>query len=1036
MIDKKSTYTSARTHKTRLLPLLAVWAIATVSTAAAQTHSFEVSSGEATETLNEFAQQAQVSVVYRADKVAGYETNAVDGSYAPREALELMLADTGLRLVEGRGTAFAVQARAEDTGEDIPLGNARTAPKPVLMAQNRTSVEQSPSSRTDRTEGDDDETVSQQLEEIVVTGSRIRGAQSASPVVTIDRAEIDMAGFATVEEVVENLPQNFGAGATSDFDLSNVNRGDIIGGAVADIAGGRSVNLRGLGTSSTLVLLNGRRMSPSGLRAGFTNIGSIPVTAIERVEVLTDGASAIYGSDAIAGVINFILRENYDGAETRLRYGADARGDTSDMQFGQTFGTSWNSGSVLLSYEYFDRDALASNDREFTASSDLTPFGGTDWRRAGGSPANIIAGGQSFAIPDGQDGTALTSADFVGLENTENVFNERELIDLTPSEERHSGFLHVTQKVGAVELFGAVHASRQETERMSNLAALVNFTLTDASPHFVDPTGTGLTQVSVRSYSLTDEAGPEISSGEIDTFGASLGAQVEFAGNWSGELSLDWSREEALSSVKNRLNTFSGRAALAATLNLTDPTLAFNPFSDGSNANNRAILEQLLTPFEPLNSYETDFRSAGLDIDGNLFELGGGAAKLAGGVNFRRESLNSVEDITRRMTEEDLSRDVSAAYAELYLPLVGRANGRLGIRRLEVSFAVRHEDFSDFGGSTNPKLGVLWSPESSLIVRGTIGTSFRAPSLFSLNGSRARIFFLPDGRFGPPAILATGNNAGLKAEESTTWTAGIQWTPKTIDGLSLDLTYFNVDFTDRIEVPLFNSVLALADPASFPSIVTPSPTTEQIAAFVDLPGFQEGRFAPGSPEDFISGAIPVEFIVDNRLTNLADSLVTGVELQLSYSADTQLGTIAAGFNGSYMLDFKRRILPTDPLVDEVDTYGRPVDFRARGSLSWRRNSWSIAGFVNYTDGYTDSISGPARPDDPRAVDSWTTVDFTVAYETGSGSGLLNDIRVSLTTQNLFDEDPPFVDTRGGIGYDAVNANPLGRFFAFQLTKDW
>ncbi len=996
---------------------------------------FDIDAQPLPKALMEYSEQTNIVVMASAGLVEGKKSDGVEGVDDPDTALHTLLASTGLehRFLNDE-TVVIREAPAAELAQESELGKSPPASSPVLMAQNRTPEMENQGSRTSLTADDNDEQVSSQLEEIVVTGSRIRGAQSASPVITLDRAEIDMAGFATVEEIVENLPQNFGAGASSDFDNANINAQDVVDGDVDNLAGGTSVNLRGLGASSTLVLLNGRRMSPSGFRAGFTNIASIPVTAIERVEVMTDGASAIYGSDAIAGVINFILREDYEGAETRLRYGSDSGGDTSSVQFGQTFGTSWNSGNVMLSYEYFDREALASSDRAFTASSDLTPFGGTDWRRPGGSPANIIAGGQFFAIPDGQDGIALTSADFMGLENTQNFFNEREVLDLIPGLERHSGFLHLTQSIGVFELFGAVLFSREENTRRSNAGTIFNFTVTDASPHFVDPTDGGLTEVRVGNYSITEEAGSLVALGELDTFGGTLGAQVAFTDNWSGKLSLNWSKEEAQASRSPGVDTAT-QIGLAESVNLGDPALAFNPFSDGSNANNRVILERLLVPSLPETSSENELWSASLDLTGSVFELAGGAAKVAAGVDFRRESLSTVGFSGENVS--DLSRDIRAVYAELFLPIVGQANSRKGLQRLEVSLAARHEDFTDFGNSTNPKLGVVWSPFQSMTLRGTIGTAYRAPALTNLDdGSGGQTFFLPDSFFGQSVIAATGSNPDLQPEEATTWTVGVQWAPDSIDGLFLDATYFNVDFTDRIETPLRSTGLGLRDPASFPDIVISNPTPEQIARFVNRPNFNEGRFAPGSPEDFISGAIPIDYILDNRLTNLAESLATGVELQLSYATDTALGTFSAGINSSYILDFKRKILPSDPLVDEVDLYGRPVDLRARGSIGWSRNSWSVGGFVNYTDGYTDDGSGPARPDDPRAVGSWTSVDLTVSYRTNNTEGFLSDARLTLTMQNLFDEDPPFVDTRGGVGYDAVNANPLGRFFAFLLIKEW
>ena len=986
--------------------------------------------------LREFSEQTGLQIGYAAELADGKATDGVDGIKDPEIALDTLLASSGLehRFVNDSTVIIRETAVAKGDGGDSDPGNV--GPAPVLMAQNQTTTSTETSSRSQATTSREVEDEEQVLEQIIVTGSRIRGAQNASPVVTITRDDIDLAGYATVEEVVENLPQNFGAGASTTIDpLNSTIRADVVGGAISATAGGTSVNLRGLGANSTLVLVNGHRISPSGLNAGFTNIGSIPVTAIERVEVLTDGASAIYGADAIAGVINFILREDYEGAETRLRYGSDSGGDTSNIQLGQTFGWSWESGNVLLSYEYFDQKALPSTDRAFTASSDLSPFGGTDWRQPGGSPANVVAGGQVFAVPDGQDGTALTAADFVGLDDSQNFFNEREIIDLLPDLQRQSVYLHSTQGIGDVELFAAARFATEENARRNNVATTFDFTVTDASPWFVDPTDSGLTEVRVRNYSIAEEAGTVEFIGEIDTYGATLGAEIEFPENWSSELTLNWSKEEALSGVSKGLDS-AARATLATSVNLSDPALAFNPFSDGTNTNNRAILEQLFTAPFPQTSYENELRSAGLVVNGNLLELGGGAAQLAFGIDFRRESLFTVLAGSSFRIEDELSRDIRSAYAELFLPLFGQANSRTGLRRLEVSLAARHEDFSDFGSSTNPKLGILWSPLQSLTLKGTYGTSFRAPALPNLDETGWFAWFLPAGFLGPPAIFLGGTNPDLGAEEATTWTAGFQWTPKTIDGLSLDVTYFSVDFEGRIAQPFSNPFVALADPAAFPSVTIANPTPEQIAQFVNTPNFSEGRFAPGSAEELVSGAIPVDFIIDSRLTNLASNDVTGLELQLFYAADFRLGTFSAGVYGNYLIDFKRKLLPTDPLVDEVDTYGRPVDLRARGNVGWSRDNWSVTGIVNYTDGYTDNGSGPERLDDPRAVDSWTTVDLTVAYETVSSAALLSAVSISVTVQNLFDEDPPFVDTRGGIGYDAVNANPMGRFFAVQLTKEW
>ena len=994
--------------------------------------------------LNVFARQARVELVFAERGFDDVQTRAVIGTFRRERALELLLVGTGLRVGYGSGDSVIVQradasrAIGDTDPEDDDLSMvllAQTAvdqSRRVVQDTGSVSVSEDQSSApTSRRRGGEQ---TEALEEITVTGSRIRGAESASPIIAIGRVDIDRAGFATVEEVLEFLPQNFGAGATVDAtDLENALQ--AIGGRTQARGGGTSVNLRGLGTGSTLILVNGRRLSPGGFESRFTNIGSIPLTAVERVEVMTDGASAIYGSDAIAGVINFVMRSDYDGAETRLRYGSDARGGTSNVQLGQAFGKSWDSGNVLFSYEYYDSEALAASDRAFTASTDLTPFGGTDGRRPGGNPANIVADGQTFAIPAGQDGTSLTAADFDGSRSP-NLFNPREFADQMPDIERNSAWLNVTQEVGSVNLFGHARYSKEENAvRFGSVADLIDIPVTDVNPFFVDPTGTGLTEVEVENYSLLNDFGPRGTLGEIESLGSTLGARLDLGNDWHIELVGNWSKEEQ----KRYFGSTIDRAGILAAANNPDPEMAFNPFGDGSNTN-PALIASLVDRSRVFDdSSENTLWSVSINADGALFDSAGGTVRLAAGVDFRDESLSVVEaDI---LDVPDQSRDILAVYGEVFFPIIGESNARPGFRQLEVSLAARFEEYSDFGSTTNPKLGLLWSPSNSLALRSTIGTSYRAPVLRDLDGSRRAgndTFYFPqlfvDFGLAPfPFLVLNGANEELRPEEAVTWTAGFQWRPERIRGLSFDVTYFNVDFDDRIGSPVGNVFVATTDP-NVASLVTLNPTLDQITAIVNDP-----RYFLGSPtwpfnvpaEDLISGVAPVGAIVNARRVNSSQLLVTGAELQMSYDFDTNIGAFSLDLNANYLFDFKRRIVPSDPLVEEVDTLGRPVDLRARAGVNYSRGSWVVSSFVNYTDGYTDRFSDPVR-----GVDSWTTIDLTIAYTIGEGAGFLNDTRLALTTQNLLNEDPPFVDTIGGVGYDATNANPLGQFFALQITKDW
>jgi iron complex outermembrane receptor protein len=204
----------------------------------------------------------------------------------------------------------------------------------------------------------------QQVEEIIVTGTHIRGVQfSASPILKFDRADIARSGYSTVDQFVESLSQNFGAGASQD----NVGTDSSVG----NNGYGAAVNLRALGPGASLVLLNGRRLAPGGNSGRFIDISMIPLSAVERIEVLTDGASAIYGSDAVGGVVNFILRDDYEGAETSVRYGGVSDGDLREIQASQSLGANWSGGGTLLAYEYHHRDALDARDRDFASASGL-----------------------------------------------------------------------------------------------------------------------------------------------------------------------------------------------------------------------------------------------------------------------------------------------------------------------------------------------------------------------------------------------------------------------------------------------------------------------------------------------------------------------------------------------------------------------------------------------------------------------------------------------------------------------------------------
>ena len=281
----------------------------------------------------------------------------------------------------------------------------------------------------------------------VVTGTLLKASgELASPVVMLDRDELDRRGRGTVADVLAELPQNYAGSGTAGALLSGADRG----GSNGVVATG--VNLRGLGTDATLVLINGRRMAGTGFRGEFADVSALPSAAVERVDVLLDGASALYGSDAVAGVINIIMRRSFDGQESRVRLSA-AEGGMETVIASHLAGRSWSSGSALLSYEYQRQNALSSLDRAYTADGDLRPFGGSDWRTLFSSPGNIVAYDPArasyvsqWAIRPGPSGTAQTPADFAAGQT--NLQATSQGVDLMPDIERHSVYGRLRQSMG------------------------------------------------------------------------------------------------------------------------------------------------------------------------------------------------------------------------------------------------------------------------------------------------------------------------------------------------------------------------------------------------------------------------------------------------------------------------------------------------------------------------------------------------------------------------------------------------------------
>ena len=326
---------------------------------------FDIAAQPLVTALQRYSEQAKVQVTAPSELVRQIQVPALQGEYDVVQALHRILDGAGLSFEFINEGAVAIRMRSDDsrspsmqtisaTWESVE-DNARGSSLKVAQAAETSNAEQAERAK---------ELSRIQLEEVIVTGSHIRGAQNlSSPVIRFDRADIEASGYATTQQLVQSLPQNFN-------NVSDATFGSINGGPGDRTYEGAGLNLRGLGSDSTLVLLNGRRLASAGI-GSFVDVSMIPLSAVERVDVLTDGASAIYGSDAVGGVVNFVMRKDFEGAETRLRYGAVTQGNHDELQAGQLLGHAWDSGHALVSYEYYRRSDLDGADRDFIQLNDL-----------------------------------------------------------------------------------------------------------------------------------------------------------------------------------------------------------------------------------------------------------------------------------------------------------------------------------------------------------------------------------------------------------------------------------------------------------------------------------------------------------------------------------------------------------------------------------------------------------------------------------------------------------------------------------------
>lgn len=898
--------------------------------------AIDVPAGALAHALELISKQAGVELVFRPEHVAGLRTNGVVGTFSAQEAVKKLLEGTSLQVQADDATGAMMIGR--DLPPAAPRPHSPTETKSIApTAEKETSKREPPT--TSRADGfwsrfrlaqaestpraaaavnppargnESQPRDAADLEEVLVTGTHIRGIDNLTvPLTILDREFIDSTGFTTTVQLIESLPQNFA------LTNESITGGTLSGNSFSSIQGS-SINLRGIGEGTTLTLVNGRRMA-LGYDGSAVNIAALPLSALERVEVLTDGASAFYGSDAVGGVVNFVFRKDFDGAESRAAYGhADG---TDDYRLSQVYGTHWESGNVVAAAEYYSRDMLLASDRDFVT------HGGT-------------------TVPS-----------------------------LLPEEKNTAVTLYGRQEIGdTVEVF---------------LDAL--YTHRDSHNKSFEASSTSNADIYIDNEQVAVNAGVDLKLGPT----------------WRGEVSVGYGADDLQNDIVDLPST------------------------------------------RPYGSVPILSKFTGLDAkaDGPLFELPGGTVRVAVGAHRRKETheyeQNGFDAGMTRINHFEFERErtVSSLFAEASVPLIGARNAARLAQRVELSLAARYDDYSDFGSSVDPRIGLAWVPVNGLKLRGSWGTSFLAPKMKDYDQSfNATVavdgFFLANNLH----IVQMGGNASdeLKAQESKNYTIGVDFEPQALPGFKLSVNYYDIDYRDKIEdtsnIP-FTSILD--NPAAFSALLTLNPTLEQVNAAIAYGQTGQGFYPLNA--DFTPNAnfdpSTVDALFDVRRRNIGVLRQNGFDVSTSYDFDVGASHLRVGFDLAYIDDIEKQVTATSEAFSVLDTYANPTHMRARLGFGYTRGGWALNAFVHRRNSYVDNRFTPAV-----GIDEYTTVDFNVGYNFPQSSGLLSDVRLQLCSVNLFDKDPPLAAARGlgyyDLGFDSTNASVLGRLVSFDLTKHW
>lgn len=811
--------------------------------------------------------------------------------------------------------------------------------------------------------------VSDNVERIEVTGSRIQRSdmETASPVTVIGANEIRAEGFTSVDEILQ---------------AQTSMAGNALGSASNNGSDGvAQVDLRGMGSQRTLVLLNGRRMVNSGSGAdSAVDLNSIPVAMIARVEILKDGASSIYGSDAIAGVVNIITKKDFEGFQLDVLGGVSGQGDGENGEISGLYGFNTDTGNYTFGAAYSDRRGIIQSDR--------------DWNIPGNSsfvPNGVILGKDGFVANNGTEWVPLEQ----GYDYTQDSYFQ------TPSK-RYSVFANMVQELGSdIVLTGdLLYTKRKSHQQLAPQP--VNLMLDVCGAPGVDATNCVTLDDAMTAAGISpdkdgainyrkrmNDVGPRVYEQDTDTWRLSLGVEgsldINTGMNW--DASYTYGNNKAKTAVNNSINA---KDVTTAIYNNQDPWFSGKPITDS------ALLDSVSYDELADGGNEQHVLSAGLN--GELFDLDAGAVAFAVGAEYRYESgyynpdpvVVAGDSTSAQQDPTDGDYYVISVFQEVSIPFTDKLTGE---------FALRFDDYSTFGNASTWKIGLTYEATDELMLRSVASTGFRAPSVSELYGGNSGSYdYLTDPWGNAPdaqILVNRTSDENLKPEQSESYTFGLVYSPEYIDGMSLTLDYWRIKIEDAISRGDVQAGLAACHAGD-------------VSACEQFSIGQDGNLTN----------------LTNTLTNVGTQDTSGVDFNLAYKFEALNLDWSISNDTTYLINFEQDGEDYTNTIDGL--FGAYAKWRNNFTIKAAHDDWSVMYFNRYIGEMDDHY-------DVKGVPMLTKAD-AVLYHNISATYHISDTWImSAGVKNFTDVDPSPVTNGSDAGTSPNVYDTIGRTYFAGMT---